>query len=153
MKIYTSYYGMLSKIKEEHPDWLLVSISGWIPDEILAHVDIQDKSLAPSKDIYNEYDNNSDWEHYTTRFKAERLPKIELLEKLELWEKIANEKNKDISNIVLFCYEKPTDFCHRHIVSEAIEKEFRTEVQEFGHPNHERTMYRMRPKANTDFLF
>jgi len=144
---------MLSKIKEEHPTWLLISISGWIPDGILENVDTQDKSLAPSKDIYTEYDENPDWELYTKRFLAERLPKVDFLKKLENWEEIANNNNKDVENIVLFCYEKPEDFCHRHIVSEAIEKEFRTEVQEFGCDSHDRTQYRIKPKANTDFLF
>jgi uncharacterized protein YeaO (DUF488 family) len=155
----TSYYGKLKEIKEAHPDWLLISISGWIPDEILNGVDTQDKSLAPSKDIYNEYQEAQDWQLYTRRFKSERLIKIDLLEKLERWETIANENNKNTENIVLFCYEKVEtednkgEFCHRFIVAEAIEKEFNTTVIEYGYPNYERINYRMTPKFNTDFLF
>lgn len=153
MKIHTSYYAMLSSIKKDHPDYFLVSTSGSITPEIETAVDSWNQSLAPSKDIFFEYKNNPDWEQYSDRFKAERLPKVDWLVKLEEWEEKANKIGKNIDNIVLLCYEDSETFCHRHILAEDIEKEFRTEVQEYGHPNHERTMYRMRPKANTDFLF
>lgn len=150
MKIWTSYYANIKNIPE---DYFLVSTSGGITPEIEAAVDSWNQSLAPSKEIFFEYKENPDWEQYAKRFKAERLPNVDWLEKLEQWEEKANKIGKKIDNIVLLCYEKPTDFCHRQILAENVEKEFRTEVQEFGHPNHERTMYRMRPKANTDFLF
>ena len=159
MKIVTSYYGHLKTIKEEHPDWFLVSSSGWIPDDILNSIDIQDKGLAPSKDIYYEYETKKDWEHYVKRFKAERLPKVDWLEKLEKWEETANKIGKKTETIVILCYEgvesedNKGHFCHRHILAESIEKEFNTSVDEYGFPNYIRENYRMIPEFNTDFLF
>ena len=150
MKIWTSYYANIRNIPE---DYFLVATSGMIPKEIEAVVDSWNQSLAPSKSIFLENKETPDWEQYVKRFKAERLPKVEWLEKLEQWEEKANKIGKNIDNIVLLCYEKPSDFCHRQILAEAIEKEFRTEVQEFGCDNHDRTQYRIKPKANTDFLF
>ena len=134
-------------------DYFLVATSGMIPKEIEAAVDSWNQSLAPSKSIFLENKENPDWEQYVKRFKSERLPKIDWLEKLELWEEKANKIGKNIDNVVLLCYEKPSDFCHRQILAENVEKEFRTEVQEFGCDSHDRTQYRIKPKANTDFLF
>ena len=159
MKIWTSYYGMLSRIKKEHPDYFLVATSGMIPKEIEAAVDSWNQSLAPSKSIFLENKENPDWEQYVKRFKSERLPKIDWLEKLELWEEKANKSGKTIDNIVLLCYETADsgdgkgEFCHRHILSETIEKEFNTTVEEIGYENYDRINYRMVPKFNTDFLF
>ena len=55
----------------------------------------------------------------------------------------------------LFYYERPEEFCHRHIVAEAIEKEFKTKVEEIGFEEWERENYKMiNPKASdADILF
>lgn len=152
MKIITSYYGQLAELKEKHPDYFLVSISDWIPDEILQTVDIHDKSLAPSKDIYNEYEESKNWRKYTQRFKDERLPKVDMLDKLVEWEEKANEIGKSTDTIVLMCYEGIGDFCHRFIVAEAIEKEFNTNVKEFKYENYDKVDYRLQ-SLSTTFLF
>ena len=150
MKIYTSYYANIRNIPD---DYFVVATSGAISPEIEAAVDSWDRKLAPSKEIYFEYKDNPDWQQYTRRFKAERLPKVEWLEMLEKWEEKANKIGKNLDNVVICCYEKPTDFCHRQILAEDIENEFKTKVEEFGLDRHERDNYRMKPMASTDFLF
>lgn len=35
-------------------------------------------------------------------------------------------------NAVLLCYEKPPDFCHRHLVADWLEKKLGIDVQEIG---------------------
>lgn len=150
MKVHTSYY---SNIRNIPADYFLVSTSGWIPDEIKNSVDSWDRSLAPSLDIYNQYKETNDSKIYIDRFKEERLSKIDWLEKLESFEMIATENGKNIENIVLLCYEKPDEFCHRHILAESIETEFKTNVEEIGFENYDRIGYKMEPKFNTDFLF
>jgi len=152
MVIKTSYYGQLHDIKDKHPDWFLVSISGWIPDEIKAQMDSHNQSLAPSKDIYDEYESDKDWRKYTKRFKDERLSKVDFLEKLEQWEEKANKIGKNIDTIVLFCYEGIGEFCHRHIVAEAIENEFKTTVNEYNYENYKKVDYKLQ-SVSTDFLF
>lgn len=150
MKIYTSFYGNLRNIPK---NYFIVSASGAISDEILMNVDIQEKGLAPSKEIFFEYKENADWNNYVKRFKEERLPKIDWLLYLEKWEKLANENGKDINNIIICCYEKPDTFCHRHILAENFEEEFKTVVKEWGHENMIRSNYKLIIENNTDILF
>ncbi len=152
MRILTSYYGQLAELKEKHPDYFLVSISGWIPDEIKEAVDSHNQSLAPSKEIYEEYEDTKNWRKYTQRFKDERLSKVDMLEKLEQWEEKANKIGKSTDTIVLMCYENIGDFCHRHIVAEDIEHEFKTDVKEFNYEDYTKVDYRLQ-SLSTDFLF
>ncbi len=153
MKIWTSYYGMLEKIKDIHPDYFLVSTSGAIPGEIMASVDAWEKPLAPSWSIYKEYKDDPNWKIYTRRFKQEILPHIDWMEYLEKWEEIANKIGKNLDNVVILCYEKPTDFCHRNILAESIEEEFRTEVREIGLKNMLRVNYKWEMESAADALF
>jgi uncharacterized protein (DUF488 family) len=63
-------------------------------------------------------------ERYVGRFKKEVLSNIEINSFIEEYKNIYAEHKKDI---VLLCYEKPEDFCHRHIVQEFLnENGFKT---------------------------
>lgn len=150
MKIWTSYYANIRNIPK---DYLLVSASGGITEDIENAVDVWDKKLAPSKSIFNEYKGTGDWKGYTDRFKEERLPKVDWLERLEQWEESANKIGKEMDNIVILCYEKPSDFCHRQILAENVEETFKTKVDEFGHEDKMRNNYRMEIENNMDLLF
>lgn len=155
MKIHTSYYGNIHNIPK---DYFLVSSSGWIPDEIQALVDSWDKKLAPSLDIYNQYKENNREDIYIARFKTERLVSIDWLTMFEQWETKANNIGKTLDNIVLLCYESAIDdmgknvFCHRHILAESIENEFKTNVNEIGYEKFVRVDYKL-VNNSTDFLF
>lgn len=74
--------------------------------------------LAPSKSILFDYKYNEtykgDKEHYITRYTNDILNKLdykEIVKELEALTKTTSDK------IILMCYEKPNDFCHRHLVS------------------------------------
>ena len=149
MKIWTSYYANMKNIPA---DFFLVSTSGAISDDIKKNVDSWNQSLAPSKSIYFEYKNTQDWKQYVKRFKEERLT-FDWMDKLVQWEEKSKSLNKTLDNIVLLCYEKPTEFCHRHILAESIEKEFNIIVEEYGFKNYERVDYKMELKKSADFLF
>ena len=116
-------------------------------------VDSWDTKLAPSKSIFFDYKKDRDQEKYSSRFKDEILPKVDWLETLELWEEKANKINKNIESIVICCYETPEDFCHRHILAEHFENEFKTIVEEFGTKNMIRDGYKLIIENNTDILF
>ncbi len=156
MTIFTSYY---SNIKNIPPDYFLVSTSGAISVEIEAAVDSWNKSLAPSKSIYFEYKENSDWSKYVSRFKTEILSKVDWLEKLEQWEEKANKIGKNLDNIVLLCYEAADSgdglgqFCHRHILAESIENEFKIIVKEYGYQQYVRSNYKLIMVNNAGILF
>jgi uncharacterized protein YeaO (DUF488 family) len=150
MRLYTSYYGNIKKIPK---DYFVVSVSGGLPDELKLIVDSWDTKLAPSKSIFFDYKKDRDQEKYSSRFKDEILPKVDWLETLELWEEKANKINKNIESIVICCYETPEDFCHRHILAEHFENEFKTIVEEFGTKNMIRDGYKLIIENNTDILF
>jgi uncharacterized protein YeaO (DUF488 family) len=125
--IYTSYY---ANIKNIPSDFVLVSISGGITKDIENAVDIWDKRLAPNLSIFKEYKKSEktilDEKQYVLRFKNEILENRDLKTIIESY-----GKDKDI---VLLCYEKPEDFCHRQIVSEALD-EIGYDVYEYGYKN------------------
>lgn len=156
MKLYTSFYGNLRNIPSE---FFIVSASRGLTEALKLAVDSWDIDLAPTQSIFNDYKSDGDWAKYVMRFKADVLPKIDWLEKLEKWEETANKLNKTLDNIVLLCYESPFDncgrgqFCHRFILSEHFEKEFKTEVKEYGYENMVRDNYKLTLANNMDILF
>lgn len=77
---------------------------------------IQYKKLAPKYDFFMQYKKDGDESHYVKCY-AERVTGI--LDVAQVVEEIysllpESDKNKDIA---LICYEKPSDFCHRHLVA------------------------------------
>ena len=136
MEFCTSYYAKIDEIKKKYPDYILVSISGNIPDEIKKLVDIWDRRLAPSWSIFKEYKNSPKGyereKRYVQRFKKEILLNINLDEIFKDWiDKVGMNKT-----FVLLCYEsndinsKEGTFCHRRIVQEAIEEKYNKKVPE-----------------------
>lgn len=108
MKIYTTYFANLKKIDQSKI--IPVSICG---KPIPGWTGLEYKKLAPSWSIYKEYKNSLDQERYVRRFKAEILQKLD--KDTVLQELSAMTGGQDFA---LVCYEKPGDFCHRHLVAE-----------------------------------
>ena len=81
------------------------------------------KELAPSWSIFSEYKKNNNKEEYTNRFYSEILaPKnpMEILTKI----------NSHGPNSILLCYESPSNFCHRHLVAEWLNRLCKTTIIE-----------------------
>ena len=78
-----------------------------------------------------DYKRNPDKELYTERFEKEILDKLNPEDVVkELLTLAGNFKGVNYSpEIVLVCYEKPTDFCHRHLVADWL-NEYGYDVQE-----------------------
>lgn len=112
MKCFTGYF---AKLKVYENDGLLpVAICGKSPE---FYKGLEYKKFAPTKDIFFSWKNG--WitdEEYTKRFKTEILDN---LDKKEIIENIKS-LNRDI---IFLCYEKPLDFCHRHIVAKWLREE------------------------------
>jgi uncharacterized protein YeaO (DUF488 family) len=125
MKIFTSYYANIKNIPR---GYFLVSASGGIADGIKDTIDVWDKTLAPSWSIYKEYKEGNDTALYTRRFAAEILPKIDWKQKLKTW---ASWYGED-ANIVILCYEKPGEFCHRHLLAQDIKEKLNIDVEELA---------------------
>jgi len=141
MKFFTSYYANIKNIPD---DYILVSISGDIPDYIKEQVDIWDRRFAPNLDLFKEYKNSPEGQQredkYVQRFKDEVLTKYDITEIIKSWSDKCGLNQK----YVLLCYETPNSFCHRHIVAEALEEKYGIEISEIGMDNsiYERKKYK-----------
>ena len=63
-----------------------------------------------------EWKENHDNDYYIKHFYAEVLDQLDAANVIkELNNLVSNVNGKDIA---LICYEKPSDFCHRHLVAE-----------------------------------
>ena len=120
MKIYTGYYAKIKKYTEA--GLVPVSIAGKAP---AFYKGIQFKKLAPTFEIFNAWKTGeiNDFE-YTSKFRKEVLGN---LDKLYIKEALASFGEE----IILLCYEKTGDFCHRHIVADWIEEALGVPVEEF----------------------
>lgn len=116
--------GYFSKLKEyEKKGYVAISISKYPPKWFRG---LKYPTLAPSKLSYDSL------EAYCTAFdsKLSRLNPNIVINQL-----------KALSNsqpIVLLCYEKPNEFCHRHLVADWIESKLEIKVLEIGHELHKR---------------
>lgn len=121
MRLYTTYFANLINLPN---DIVPISISlksppGWSGAEF--------KKLAPPYRLLKTYkeamltkdlDENKVKDYYRKRYEELVLSKLDPMSILEELKLISDEcaLEKDF-NIALVCYEKPSDFCHRHIVS------------------------------------
>lgn len=110
--MYTGYY---AKIKQyEAAGLITVSIAGKAPD---FYTGIEYKKVAPRWAFFNEWKNGShkgDNKYYVEHFNEEVLSKHtpeEVLNEIMGLAGVSSDK------IILLCYEKPGDFCHRHLVA------------------------------------
>ncbi len=109
--IYTSYFAMMDKLPE---NVVPVSICCSAPDFFKG---IQYKKLAPSYTLLKKYKTNNDDEFYSKYFKDNILGDLSASRVIQELEYLGEGKD-----IVLLCYEKTEDFCHRHLVAEWLTK-------------------------------
>ena len=107
--IYTSYYAQIRNMPE---DVCPISISRGIPDWYKGD---SYTDLAPTFDMIalakaGRYDD------YTREYEEEVLENLDADEVVESLQDIAGDKC-----VCLICYEKPSDFCHRHLVASWLE--------------------------------
>lgn len=110
--IYTSYFAKLKSL----PDNIIpISICGKAPDW---YTGLQYKKLAPKYDFFMKWKENHDNDYYIKCFNEQVLDKINILTVLRDLIDLANANgNLNGKEFCLICYEKPSDFCHRHLVS------------------------------------
>ena len=110
--IYTTYFAKLKSLPE---NVIPISICGKAPSW---YDGLQYKKLAPKYGFFMKWKETHDNDYYIKHFNEEVLNCLDV-------EKIVNELyymsgyDKDIA---LVCYEKPSDFCHRHLVADWLNK-------------------------------
>jgi uncharacterized protein YeaO (DUF488 family) len=109
--LYTSYF---AKIKKLPKNIVTISICGKAPD---SYKGVQYKKLAPKYDFFMKYKQDHDEGYYLEHFWNEVLNPLSVREIVDQLYNLSGGKD-----IVMLCYEKPDEFCHRHIVSEWLNK-------------------------------
>ena len=115
--MYTGYFAKLKKYQEA--GLVPVSIALKSPDW---YNGLEYKQLAPNWDILSAWksgEHQGDVDYYTQEFNNKILKNRSITTVIhDLMELTNTEPN----NIILLCYEKPEDFCHRHLVADWITK-------------------------------
>ena len=111
MKIYTSYFAKVNELKNN--GIVPVAICGGLPKD---YNGLWYKKLAPKWSWFQIWKETRDNDFYIKCFKRDVLDKLTLDIVMYDLNLITNEA----SNIALICYEKPGDFCHRHLVAQWI---------------------------------
>lgn len=119
--ICTTYFAQLRNLPK---NIIPVSICGKAPDW---YNGIQYKKLAPKWAFFLEWKRNHDNDYYVEHFNLEVLEPLDALRVVTELQGLLPEDIKAIMDapfyinqdwhIALVCYEKPTDFCHRHLVA------------------------------------
>lgn len=118
--MYTGYFAKLKTYEQN--DLIPVAICGGIPTW---YKGFWYKKLAPKWAFFNEWKNGTehkgDNDYYIQHFNDEVLKNKTCRQVLADLQKLTGVKN-DFSKIILLCYEKPGDFCHRHLVADWLTK-------------------------------
>lgn len=110
--IYTSYFAKLKSL----PDNIVpISICGKAPDW---YKGLQYKKLAPKYDFFMEWKKSHDNDYYIKCFNEQVLDKLDILTVIRNLIDLTISVGQTNKSICLICYEKPSDFCHRHLVAE-----------------------------------
>ncbi len=113
MKIFTSYYGSKTLDRNRH---FLVQISNSAPKGF--ETDIKWEEVVPDWNTLVKPSKDGEITEFTYRARYNRQLQVSAFTIILAFESIAKQAaGKDI---VLLCYEKPDDFCHRHILAEWI---------------------------------
>ena len=105
MTIYTSYFGMLKRV--ENPISIAIYAPKWYKGP-------EFKTLAPPWTLVDEFKKGD-----LTHVAYQEIYFRKVLDRLDPLKVAAELKSlyPGQKNITLLCYEKPRDFCHRHLVA------------------------------------
>ena len=133
--IYTSYF---AKIKDLPQHIIPISIAGRAPEW---YGGPQYKKLAPKYEFFIKWKETRDNDYYIKCFNEQVLDKLNPEEVVKELDNIllnittTIDYNSDliqVPKIALICYEKPLDFCHRHLVADWLNKNgFKCEEYKF----------------------
>ena len=106
LNLYTSYFAKLKYL----PNTIVpIAICGKSPDW---YHGLEFKALAPKYDFFMKWKSTGDNDYYIKCYNEQVLDNLccySVVDKL-----VQMSGGRDIA---LICYEKPGDFCHRHLVS------------------------------------
>lgn len=119
MKFYTSYFGKLGVLRQS--GIVPICVARGIPKFYGGAVE---QSVAPSGWMLKD---NVTRAQYIEAYFHHVLGRVNPVQFLKRCEAISGGRD-----VALLCYEKPADFCHRHLLAEWLQHETGIEVKEFG---------------------
>ena len=119
MRIYTSYFGNYRKLAAANIKMICVALGR--PKFYNAPQIIE---VAPRRYML---DDKWTYEEYTSMYLNDVLAKVNPQELIQTIQQ--HSEGKDVA---LCCYEKPGDFCHRHILAKWLTEKTGIEITEFG---------------------
>lgn len=129
MKIYTSYFGNSKKLQQAGIKVIGISL---YPPRWFNGISL--KQVAPTKSIL--FANGQTQEDYTRRYRSEVLSQQDMQQFLKTVEQASGGQD-----VALCCYEKPEDFCHRHILADWIKEKLGIEISEYGYTSKKEPDY------------
>lgn len=124
--IYTTYF---AKLKSLPKNIIPISICGKAPSWYMG---LQYKKLAPKYGFFMKWKETHDNDYYIKHFNEEVLGALSIVQVLsELQCLLPSEIKRQMQSpfynnsdwhLALVCYERPSDFCHRHLVADWLNK-------------------------------
>ena len=121
--IFTGYYAKLSQYKNLGLE--PIAISGKRPD---FYDGLYYSEFAPRWETFKKWKDKD----ITNEGYAEEYRKyLDTLDKEEIKKDFKPYMNSPKNHVILLCYEKPSDFCHRHILAKWLFENIGIEVAEY----------------------
>jgi len=118
--MYTSYYANIENL----PDNICpISIAGKAPE---SYKGVEFKKLAPKLSFWKVWEQTKDNDYYIEQFNKLVL---DTLDPKTIYDELIIISNGKIPCLV--CYEKPGDFCHRHLVADWLNKNLNIKIKEY----------------------
>lgn len=125
MKVYTSYFAKLKKILDE--GYFPISITRYPPKGI----DVAElKLFAPSEELLRKIKSDEIDETEYEKIYRKEMERFDFNLVWEGLEQISEINGK--KDLVLLCYEKSGDFCHRHIFASLMGEKTNNRIEELN---------------------
>ena len=123
MKVYTSYFANSKKLAAAGVKVIGVALypPKWFYGYTVRYV-------APTPSIL--FAKGQTHEQYTERYKREVLARVNPQQLMAELQRIGQGQD-----VALCCFEKPGDFCHRHILAEWLSEKTGEDIKEWGVPD------------------
>ena len=142
MKHFTSYYANYNNIPK---NYMCIGISRVCPEwfannELENFTFVRDNFLAPSEELLQGYkDGTINQEQYKRQYVTDVMTKVVDMGYTDLgaWMKNADKVFATMMHqwdgLVFMCYERPEEFCHRHIFRKMLKNVYHVDCEEYGY--------------------
>lgn len=120
MNIFTSNFAKAKSL--DHSKYLVVAISRYVPK---GYSGVRELRFAPSRQLLMSYKKGLSTDIYTQLFFNELRNKESVYSVFKDLARLSNGRD-----IVLCCYEKPGDFCHRRLIADFVLSNWNYEIKE-----------------------